>query len=146
MIFKKPLTNAMDIWEVACIIWWVATGDDLFYSRQNNREIIPQIHAFLGSSCADWLLGASIEGIVNEIWTTAPTPVDFDVREMVPLEQELKDLLSDDEDDEYDDFANYTEQLGKFMRRMLVVDPKQRPTAEELLEDEFLREKKTVGA
>ncbi|KAF2013441.1 kinase-like protein [Aaosphaeria arxii CBS 175.79] len=186
MIIERPVSKAMDIWQLACVTYWAATRSDLFDVTYDTRTLIPQIHKVIGESSADWLLSAMIEGTKNELWKDVPPPYDFNVQQHI-LEKTLRlrvyhpdknrdfwwkmtecDMKMDAEDGELSErvekiyserlkqqkeaaalykplegrpeVARYIVMLGRYLRRMLVVDPDQRPSAEELLTEAFVQD------
>ncbi|KAF2012310.1 kinase-like protein [Aaosphaeria arxii CBS 175.79] len=242
MIFQKPLTKAIDIWQVACITFWaVASPSDLFDYWGDSRELIPQIYKIIGESSANWLLVSLMEGVQDKIWATSPGPIGIEkskglnlerlIQEIVyypdetrdnawkqteanlkrmkdrvhkELERKTKEELESKTQKELEsktqkelesktqeelqrktqeelerkmeeelerkkeaecirkmeekldrekkeaslyiplreipEVEKYVKDFGRFLRRMLVVDPEQRPTAEELLTDDFVGE------
>ncbi|KAF2021453.1 kinase-like protein [Aaosphaeria arxii CBS 175.79] len=78
MVFKRPLSKAIDVWQLACITYWAATRQDIFeLLNEDKRALIPQIFEYIGQSTAEWLLGAMIEAIGNGMWKAIPKPCVF---------------------------------------------------------------------
>ncbi|KAF2785948.1 kinase-like protein [Melanomma pulvis-pyrius CBS 109.77] len=69
LIFEKPLRKSFDIWSVACMTFYIATGRNLFEIWDRRRVILlPLIHVVVGDSSAQWLLKSVFEAIERGIW------------------------------------------------------------------------------
>ncbi|KAF2008655.1 kinase-like protein [Aaosphaeria arxii CBS 175.79] len=76
VIFKQPLTKAVDIWNLGCVTYRYSTGQEPFsiILSRDNRELIPQIYKLLGDACAPWMLKAWIDASVKKVWNDLPPP------------------------------------------------------------------------
>ncbi|KAF2795404.1 kinase-like protein [Melanomma pulvis-pyrius CBS 109.77] len=124
LIFRKSLTKSVDIWNFACITYYLATGQWLFWSLGgSNRNIIPQIHRTIGESSAHWLLTAFLDAI-------------YDVSNFYDYHI-LERTLQDDTNDMPDAEKKQIGALTRFLRKALVADPLERATTKELQAEEW---------
>ncbi|KAF2241780.1 kinase-like protein [Trematosphaeria pertusa] len=130
LIFGKPLDKKIDIWNLGCTTFSIATGGDLFIEWFDKRHIIPQIYDVIGESSAPWLLSAIFDAVQNQDWKDLPVVTDeklslyFDSGHSAITSKKEKRRVG---------------ALKRYLRKALIPDPSKRPATEELLADGWVQ-------
>jgi hypothetical protein len=140
----------------------LVAGRTLLEAGFKNQDLIPQFEKVLGGLPQQWIQDAIEAGVLQERPDGASSPtarpglrtsspdfslaanvpsVDSSAQYFSPLEEELQKCCWDGNDIENsylceDDLGK----LGSYLRRLLVVDPTQRATAHDLLDDPWAEE------
>lgn len=135
---RYPWTSAIDIWTVGCLVFELLTSRILLYQDHDNyshERHLQNIIEVLGPFPLDFLGECEDrEKYFDEKGTLLHTKnTDFAPTTLENILQELRLEVGDEDEDE-------SEILGaaKFLRRCLMLDPRMRPSAQELLEDGWL--------
>ncbi|KAF2106473.1 kinase-like domain-containing protein [Lophiotrema nucula] len=137
LVFCKSLDKKMDIWSLACTVYYLVAGDWPFDARDDRRNIIPQIHRVLGE--ADWLLAAFEDTVYEGKWDDLPQLRFSNYRDYCSLEGMLETHHISQESGP-NTKRNAAAAVISFLRRGLTVDPSNRPTTVELLKEEWMSE------
>ncbi|KAJ3572328.1 hypothetical protein NP233_g3166 [Leucocoprinus birnbaumii] len=130
VILKYPWTSAIDIWSVGCLLFQLLTEHHLFGQEgEHTRELhLQNIEECVGRFPSQFLRECEKRGqYFDDKGSLLHTNNDY---KPTPISDFLKQLSLLDED----------EVMGatNFILRCLTLDPKLRPTAQELLEDDWL--------
>ncbi|KAI0104252.1 kinase-like domain-containing protein [Nemania sp. FL0031] len=130
LVLKRPLTQAVDIWNLGCTLYQLAVGRTPFEAWFDNRELIPQYRQVLGGVPTEWVHEALADGVLDQ------KPDEDSTGDFLPLEEEIQRAYVEDYPSEALQLTKRDlERLGKYLRKMLIVDPQQRATAAELICD-----------
>ncbi|KAH6845666.1 kinase-like domain-containing protein [Chaetomium sp. MPI-CAGE-AT-0009] len=130
LVFKRPLTLAVDIWSLGCALYELAIGRTPFEAGFDNRELVPQYGQVLGRVPVEWVREALANGLLDE------EPDEDSANDFLPLEEEIQRGYVDGYPSETLQFTSEDlERRGRYLRKMLVVDPQRRATAAELASD-----------
>jgi len=145
ILFKKPLSKAIDIWGLACTTNKLVTSQEIFnLIMSDNRCLVPQYYRAIGEASASWLLVHLINAVSDGVWKDWPDSERFFYvyPDMPSLEQIMLDDFSREGDDpsEREVAKEKFEILGRYLRKMLIIDAKDRPDTKELLKDEWVQE------
>ncbi|KAF8344585.1 kinase-like domain-containing protein, partial [Amanita rubescens] len=128
---RYPWTSAIDIWTVGCLLFELLTEQQLFYQDANNysHELhLQYIVECLGPFPPEFLKDCEDRGkYFDEKGTLLHTSSNFTP---TTLEDILRSLEAVDEGE--------IPGTAAFLRRCLSLDPKLRPSAQELLKDSWL--------
>jgi len=146
LVFKKPLSKAIDIWGLSCTTYRLVTSKHLFNSDLlDKRCLVPEYYNVAGEASAGWLLTHLVNTVQDGVWERWPYSTVFYVNQDYPsLETRLlSDFSRIGDDDVPSEIEVAKEKLGilaRYLRKMLVVDAKERADTKELLEDEWVQE------
>lgn len=127
-------------------LYEVVVGRSLF-DAGHNQELIPQHCTVLGAKIpAEWIREAIATGLLlGEPEGESPLAIDaYHVNfiekdwtdDFLPLEEEIEEHYLRKSPSKTPEFTEQDlEKLGKYLRRMLIVDPEQRAVAAELVSD-----------
>ncbi|TFK65632.1 kinase-like protein [Pluteus cervinus] len=146
LVFRHAMSSAVDIWNLACTTFELVTGRTLFEAGFENRELIPQFKKVIGNLPQGWVADAIANNVLAEEPSGADAEriassrlmLDFSLDEaaesFLRLEDELaRSYIEGFDRDTLDLNESDLDTLGKCLRRMLVLDPCERATTEELI-------------
>ncbi|KAK3942337.1 kinase-like domain-containing protein [Diplogelasinospora grovesii] len=127
LVFRHPLTNAVDIWNLGSTTYELVTGRTPFEADFDDRELIPQFQKVLGGVPEQWIRDALGNGVLAE------KPDESSADGFLSLEEEIQRSYVNGHDSETLELGEKDlELLGRFLRMMLVVEPEKRATSSEL--------------
>jgi len=133
VILRHPWSSSLDIWGVGCLVFELVTGHDLFkqegaYSRDIHLTHMVELFGPFPASCLKLCGETQIAQYFDDSGELLSTKEGV---RPASLENNIRDLQAVDEDDVLG--------VAGFIRRCLVLDPALRPSAKELLKDDWLR-------
>jgi len=146
LLFKKPLSEAIDIWGLACTTYWLVTSKNLFDSGLSDKRcLVPRYYEVAGEASASWLLTHLVNSVRDGAWKGWPYSPFFKINQDYPsLEKRLLSDFSRVGDDNAPSAIEVAKEklgiLARYLRKMLVVDAKERADTKELLGDEWVQE------
>ncbi|PNP51060.1 hypothetical protein THARTR1_08288 [Trichoderma harzianum] len=124
LVFRHPLTEAVDIWNLGCTTYELVIGRAPFEAWMDDRELIPQFQKVLGDVPEQWIQDALRNGVLTE---------QPDTNGFVTLEEDIQAAYSNGHDKETLDLSEEDlTTLGNYLRRMCVVEPTRRASVTEL--------------
>lgn len=127
MVFWRPLSEAVDIWNLGCTTYELVTGRTKFESWFHDGELPNQFRRGIGEIPEQWMLDATKDDTFKDRQSR------FTGEGFEPLELDLhryyfcgydRDTLELNEED--------IRKLARYLRRALVLDPEKRATLQEL--------------
>ncbi|KAK3896351.1 hypothetical protein C8A05DRAFT_20650, partial [Staphylotrichum tortipilum] len=139
LVFQHPLSCAVDIWNLGFTTYELVTGRAPFFAFMNDQELIPQLQKVLGDFPEGWIQAALTSGVLKE------APNDLGGAHLFALEEQLQRTYLDNENETPVFSEADLGVLGHYLRRLLVLDPKHRATARELLDDPWVARQEDSG-
>ncbi|KAL9624169.1 MAG: hypothetical protein Q9160_001691 [Pyrenula sp. 1 TL-2023] len=138
LVFRRNLTEAVDIWNLGSTTYELVTGRSPFEAVFDDKFLIPQFQKIIGGVPDRWVEVALKRGILKD---RPEVRADSSAEGFLPLKQEIQRSYSDDcEKDTLQLTAKDLDLLEQYIRKMLIVDPKQRATADALLNEMWIAE------
>ncbi|OPB41810.1 Protein kinase [Trichoderma guizhouense] len=66
LVFRHPLTEAVDIWNLGCTTYELVIGRTPFEAGMDDRELVPQFQKVLGGVPDQWIQDALKAGVLTE--------------------------------------------------------------------------------
>ncbi|SPO01704.1 related to multidrug resistance protein [Cephalotrichum gorgonifer] len=136
LVFQRGLSSSVDIWNLGCTTYELVTGRTILDADFNNDlALIPQFKKVVGGLPEQWIQDALDRGVLKE------SPDDSSAEDFDTLEGELRRSYFEGYKAETLQLSQgEIDTLGRYLRRMLVIDPERRATARELLQDPWVLE------
>jgi len=121
-------------------------------SLRDKRYLVPMYYEVAGEASASWLLIHLVKTIQDGMWKDWPYSPCFEINQDYPSLE--KCLLSDfcrdfcrggNDDVQFDVAKEKFRILARYLRKMLVVDAKERADTKELLRDEWVQDRSAAG-
>ncbi|PTB40681.1 hypothetical protein M441DRAFT_193625 [Trichoderma asperellum CBS 433.97] len=134
LVFRRPLTEAVDIWNLGCTTYELVTGRTPLEAFMNDRELIPQMQKVLGGVPEQWIQ----EGLETGVLTKKPD--ESTAKNFFALEEQMQEAYANGYDKETLDLNEKDlEALGSYLCRMCVVEPDKRATMTELMSHPWIK-------
>ncbi|KXX74834.1 Protein kinase dsk1 [Madurella mycetomatis] len=139
LVFQHSLTSAVDLWNLGCTTYELVIGRTPFESDYNDKELVPQFEKVIGGFPAQWIQNAVDRGVMEK------TPDNSSAEYFLPLEDELRRSYFEGHDAKTLPLREVEiNTLGRYLRKLLVIDPTQRAKAHELLSDPWVSEESEI--
>ncbi|KAL6820184.1 kinase-like domain-containing protein [Trichoderma sp. SZMC 28015] len=139
LVFKHPLTEAIDIWNLGCTTYELVTGRTPFEAGMDARELIPQFQKVLGGVPEQWIQDALKAGVLKE------EPDASAAKNFLPLEEDIRASYANGYDKETLDLDEKDlTTLGNYLRKMLIVEPTRRANLTELMSHPWVQADKAI--
>ncbi|ROW17514.1 hypothetical protein VPNG_00929 [Cytospora leucostoma] len=134
LVFKRKLTEAVDIWNLGSTTYELVIGRPAFEAFLDEYSLIPQFRKVIGGVPEDWISDAFSSGVLTE------EPDESNADGFEPLEEQIqRDYCRDGESGGTPPLSEEDLQLlGHYLRRMLVVHAEQRAGAKDLLTEPWV--------
>lgn len=128
LVFRHPLTEAVDIWNLGCTTYELVIGRTPFEAGMDDRELVPQFQKVLGGVPNQWIQDALKAGVLTE-------EPDISVANgFLSLEEDIQGSYANGHDKETLDLDEEDlTTLGSYLRRMCIVEPTRRANLTELM-------------
>lgn len=135
LVFQHALTEAVDIWNLGSTTYELVTGRTPFEAFFDDKELVPQFQKVIGGVPEEWVQDAISNGVLKE-------RIDGSSADgFLSLEEQIRKAYFDGyKSDTLQLGDGELELLGRYLRKMLIVDPKQRATSEGLLAETWISE------
>ncbi|CAI6230404.1 unnamed protein product [Periconia digitata] len=141
LVFRHTLSKAVDLWNLGSTTYELVTGRTPFEADFDEFVLIPQFQKVLGGVPDEWIRNAIKDGLLKD------RPNDSAAEGFESLEEEIKRSYINGYDTSTlqlgeEDFDVF----GRYLRKLLVVDPIHRATTQELLQDAWVSDVEDIGA
>ncbi|EHK40492.1 hypothetical protein TRIATDRAFT_231146, partial [Trichoderma atroviride IMI 206040] len=134
LVFRRPLTEAVDIWNLGCTTYELVIGRPPLEAFMDDRELIPQFQKVLGGLPEQWIPEGLETGVLEEV------PDASRAEYFLPLEEQIQKTYANGYDKETLDVNEKDlSVLGSYLRKMCVVEPTTRATLTELLSHPWIK-------
>ncbi|KAM0455292.1 hypothetical protein ACHAO4_004170 [Trichoderma viride] len=134
LVFRRPLTEAVDIWNLGCTTYELVIGRSPLEAFMDDRELIPQLQKVLGGLPEQWIQ----EGLETGVLKTKPDA--SRAENFLPLEEQIQKAYANGYDKETLDLNEKDlSVLGSYLRKMCVVEPSKRATVAELMSHPWIK-------
>ncbi|KAM6481756.1 kinase-like domain-containing protein [Trichoderma sp. SZMC 28011] len=128
LVFRHPLTEAVDIWNLGCTTYEIVIGRTPFEAWMDDRELVPQFQKMLGGVPDQWIQDALKTGIFTE------EPDISAANGFLSLEEDIQASYANGYDKETLDLNEEDlTTVGSYLRRMFIVEPTRRANLTELM-------------
>ncbi|KAK0669037.1 kinase-like domain-containing protein [Cercophora samala] len=133
LVFQRPLSEAVDLWNLGATTYELVTGRTPFEADFDDKDLIPQFQKVIGDLPEEWLQEALATGAVEN--ASDYSSADY----FLSLEEEIRRSY-------FDGYKTETLQLGeaelktlgKYLRKLLIINPDHRATTGQLLDDAWV--------
>ncbi|KAL6803562.1 kinase-like domain-containing protein [Trichoderma sp. SZMC 28012] len=139
LVFRHPLTEAVDIWNLGCTTYELVTGRTPFEAGMHDRELVPQFQKVLGGVPDQWIQDAVKTGVLTE------EPDGSAADSFLSLEEDIQASYANGYDKETLDLNEEDLTiLGSYLRRMCIVEPTRRANLAELMSHPWVQADKVI--
>ncbi|KAL7789766.1 kinase-like domain-containing protein [Trichoderma afarasin] len=136
LVFRHPLTEAVDIWNLGCTTYELVTGRTPFEAC---RKLVPQFQKVLGGVPDQWIQDAAKTGVLTE------EPDGSAADGFLSLEEDIQASYANGYDKETVDLNEEDLTiLGSYLRRMCIVEPTRRSNLSELMSHPWVQVDKVI--
>ncbi|QYS95402.1 Protein kinase domain-containing protein [Trichoderma simmonsii] len=139
LVFRHPLTEAVDIWNLGCTTYELVIGRTPFEAWMDDRELVPQFQKVLGGVPDQWIQDALKTGVLTD------EPDISAASGFSSLEEDIQASYANAYDKETLDLNEEDLTiLGSYLRRMCIVEPTRRASLAELMSHPWVQVEKGV--